>query len=244
MKPSVRIDSLPEEISLDQAVDAVYGEDLRWVEDKLRRSLSVLIECDKQLVPFLYRALRRALRGERDGRAMRCRLVAGRARPVAEAGESESAEAETARGILGRSLEDLGEAVRLAEADTVVVVPHLDLLTTTTRSGLGLEAREAIAWFYDNPDLVFLGFADPSFELPRAVEQVFGARRTVLGIPRERLPLVITRCEARKLGEEAFDPFRLYKYVSGLNAVRFRRVMEHFHDRLDYDPRQPAAAVG
>ncbi len=269
MQPSVRIDSLPVDLTLDEAVDAVYGDDLRWIEEKLRASLSVLVECDKQLVPFLYRALRRGLRREVEGNRLRCRLVAGRPRaastigtggatstsggaaqstsggapaggpPAPSAGQAED---ESAHGIIGRILEDLGSAVRAAESDSVIVMPHLDLLTTTTRSGLSLEARSAIAWFYENPDVVFLGFSDPTFELPKAVENVYSAKRTVTGIPRDTLRRVITRREARKLGHEELDPFRLYKYVSGLNVVKFRRILEHFHERLDFDPDRPEGA--
>ena len=75
MPVEVGIQELPEELTADDAVDAVYGDDLRWAEDKLRQGLSVLIECDKQLVSYVYSQIRSRLREERDGRRIACRFV-------------------------------------------------------------------------------------------------------------------------------------------------------------------------
>ena len=43
MAGRVRIDSLPEELTLDDAIEVAYGDELEWVEKKLRHGLSVLI---------------------------------------------------------------------------------------------------------------------------------------------------------------------------------------------------------
>ncbi len=43
---------------------------------------------------------------------------------------------------------ELSDIIRQKNTGGVVVLLHLDLLTTTTRSGLNLETRESIAWFY------------------------------------------------------------------------------------------------
>ena len=131
--------------------------------------------------------------------------------------------------------------VRASEPGTVVVIPHIDLLTTTTKSGLSLEAKEVIATIYENPDVLILGFKDPEFELPAVVERIFAAKRSLVGIPRDKVVRIITRREARKLGEDTFDPFSLYKYLSGCNAIRVRQILEHFHDRMDFDPLNPGA---
>ena len=228
MPARVRIDSLPEELTLDDAIGIAYGEDLDWIEGKLRRGLSVLVECDKQITLWLYRALRDRLKNPAGGTPLSCRLLAGRPR-----------EGERSQGVLASVLGELTEAVTSAEPGTVVVVPHLDILTTTTKSGLSLEAREATARFYENPDVVLLGFKDPSFELPKVIEDVFTARRTIIGIPRDRLPKLVLRREARKLGVDEFDPYSLYKFVSGVNAVKLRKILDTFSTRLDFDPSNP-----
>jgi cell division protease FtsH len=43
-------------------------------------------------------------------------------------------------------------------------------------------------------------------------------------VPRDRLRYLITQREARKLGR-GFDPYQLYKHISGVNAVRLRRLL-------------------
>ncbi len=239
------IKDLPQELTPEDAVEAVYGDDLRWAEDKLRQGLSVLFECDKQLVPYLYAQLRSRLREERDGHSMACRFVSGRPRrraadQPAESGEGEgggaAAQQEMQAGLLQMMVRELAEVVRASEPGTVVVVPHIDLLTTTTRSGLSLEAKEVIATIYENPAVLMLGFKDPEFELPAVVDRIFAAKRSLVGIPRDKLVRVITRREARKFGEDTFDPFSLYKYLSGVNAIRLRQILEHFHERMDFDP--------
>ena len=53
---------LPKALTLADAIEAAYGEDLDAVSEKLRRGASVLVECDKQLVTFFYSALRRRLK--------------------------------------------------------------------------------------------------------------------------------------------------------------------------------------
>lgn len=49
--------------------------------------------------------------------------------------------------------------MRGAVNERVLVLPHLDLLTTSV-GGLTSEAREVIPLLYENPELVFLGFRD------------------------------------------------------------------------------------
>lgn len=235
MSIDLPISQLPNDLTLEDAVEAAYHDDLDHVADKLRQGVSCLVECDKQLVPWFYAATRDRLRDQNAGRALRCRFVSGQ--PAQE--QQQAQQAGPMPSLLQLMIRQITEMVRSAEPGTVIVIPHLDLLTTTTRSGLSLEAKEVIALVYENPEVVLLGFKDPEFELPKTVESVFTAKRTVIGIPRDRLPRLILRREARKLGVETFDPFALYKYCSGLNVVRLRQILEQFQDRMDFDPRAP-----
>src|SRR5439155_22330665 len=94
----------------------------------------------------------------------------------------------------------------------------------TSQGGLTTEAREVVALLYENPELVWLGFKDPSFVLPKVIESLFPHRISLLGIPRPRLRHLVTRRESRKFGRQ-FNPWALYKHVSGVNAVRLRRLL-------------------
>ena len=49
---------LPAELNAFQAVDAAYPAEITRSLEALRRGLPVMIECDKELVPFYYRSLR------------------------------------------------------------------------------------------------------------------------------------------------------------------------------------------
>ncbi len=205
---------LPKELTAEQAVEAAYAEPLAEVASRLARGLPVLIEAEKELVPHVYINLRNRLKAA----GLQCLYLDGRPRstPNAAAGTP-------ACGFVGTMIHQLRDAVRGAVERRVVVLPHLDLLTTS-QGGLTAEAREVIPLLYENPELVWLGFRDPSFPLPRVIENLFPHHESLLGVPRQRLGRLVTQKESRKFGRE-FNPWGLYKYVSGVNAVRLRRLL-------------------
>ncbi|MEQ8790714.1 MAG: AAA family ATPase [Pirellulaceae bacterium] len=217
---------LPQELSAEQAVEAAYAADLARIAADVTRSLPVLVECDKDLSPFLFINLRARLKQA----GIKCVYLDGRPREGQAQPEIGSA------GFVGTMLSQLREAVRGAVEKRVVVLPHLDLLTTS-QGGLTTEAREVIPLLYENPELVWLGFKDPSFPLPPVIENLFPHRYSLLGVPRDRLKHLVTQREARKFGRE-LNPWSLYKYTSGMNAVRLRRVLSTLEGQ-DYpaDPR-------
>jgi len=211
MSTAIAERDLPQELTTEQAVEAAYSAELAEVASKLRRGLPVLVEADKDLAPFLYRDVRARLKA--DG--LQCHYLDGRPR-------TQDANA-LASGFVAVMLGQLRDAVRGAVERRVVVLPHLDLLTTG-QGGLTAEAREVIPLLYENPELVWLGFKDPSFSLPRVIENLFPHRASLLGIPRDRLRQLVTQREARKFGR-TFNPWGLYKYVSGVNPARLRRIL-------------------
>ncbi len=202
---------LPLQLSVEQAVETAYTAELAEIACDLTRSLPVLVECDKELAPYIFSALRGRLRQA----SLRCLYLDGRPR--------EGQQVDPMSGFVGLMLAQLREAVRGAVERRVVVLPHLDLLTTS-QGGLSPEAREVVPLLYENPELVWLGFKDPSFHLPRVIENLFPHRYSLLGIGRDRLRHLVTRGESRKFGRE-FNPWGLYKYVSGMNAVRLRKLL-------------------
>ncbi|MCR9201539.1 MAG: AAA family ATPase [Planctomycetaceae bacterium] len=200
---------LPQELSVEAAVEAAYASTLAETATDLLRGLPVLIECDKELMPFLFMNVRARLRQHE----LRCLFLDGRNPP----------EGQMPQGIISNMIGQLTDAVRGAVDQRVVVLPHLDLLVTS-QGGLTSEAKEVVALLYENPELVWLGFKDPSFSLPSVIENLFPHRHSLLGIARDRLPHLITQKEARKFGRR-FNPWTLYKYVSGMNAARLRRML-------------------
>ncbi|MGL4550599.1 MAG: LAGLIDADG family homing endonuclease, partial [Gemmataceae bacterium] len=219
---------LPQDLTNEDAVEAAYCTEMVEVASKLNRGLPTLIECDKDLTPFLYLNVRNRLRAVN----LRCIYLDGRPR-------QEDQQGPVPMGLMGTMIAHLREAVRGAVERRVVVLPHLDLLTTS-QGGLTGEAREVITLLYENPDLVWLGFKDPSFQLPKVIENLFPYRTSLLGINRTRLRHLVTRKESRKFGQGGFNPWGLYKYVSGINAVRLRKLLSTIESE-DY-PSDPKAA--
>lgn len=254
----LRLDDLPTELTADQAIEAAYAPDLDQLTDRLRSRLSVLVECDKLLTQHLYIAVRDRLRNE-GANGLGCVLISGQPQrrrrsgqdaPPAQRDEDTSAQDPSngqlgeRSGYLGTFLNNLRTA--LAEAigrdDQVLVLPHLDLLTTTTQSGLTDLAKETLAWIHENPDVLLLGFKDPSFEIPKPVEDLFTVKQSILGLRRDAIGKLLLRREARKFCDGELNAYRFFKYVSGLNAIRFRRLMRRFDTAPDYDPYRPETA--
>lgn len=205
---------LPAELTPPQAVEAAYAHELAEVASKLHRGLPCLIECDKDLAPYIYMNLRTRLRQHN----LQCSYLDGRPREGDQAPPGGMP-----MGLMGSMISQLRDAVRGSLEQRVIVLPHLDLLTTS-QGGLTGEAREVIVLLYENPAIVSLGFKDPSFPLPKVIESLFPHRVSMLGINRDRLRHLITQRESRKFGKP-FNPWALYKYVSGVNAVRLRKLL-------------------
>src|SRR5436309_4156682 len=228
MSVLIKENELPQELTAEQAVEAAYATELAEVASKLIRGLPTLIECDKDLGPFLYLNVRTRLRNVNP--PLRCLYLDGRPRADEQPGTMPM-------GMMGTMIAQLREAVRGAVERRVVVLPHLDLLTTS-QGGLTAEAREVIPLLYENPELVWLGFKDPSFPLPRVIESLFPYRTSLLGVARPRLRHLVTQREARKFVRQ-FNPWALYKHVSGVNPIRLRRLLSTLEGE-DYpiDPRR------
>ena len=220
---------LPTELTAFGAVDAAYPLELTRAYEALRRRLPVLIECEKELAPFLYRSLRDRLKV--DG--TRCLYLDGR-------GGGDLPAPPPGTGLVGAMIHQLREVVRGAVGERIVVLPHLDILSASGGGGgLGAEAREVIPLLYENPEVLWLGFKDPAFPVPAPIANLFPHREGIVGVPRDRLRHLITQREARKLGR-GLDPYELYKRVSGVNAVRLRRLLSSLTGE-DY-PADPARA--
>ena len=226
---TVAEDALPAELTVADAVTAAYPTEIARAAEDLLRGLSVLIDCEKELAPHLFKALRDRLK--RDGK--KTAYLDGRP-PATWEGPAPPG------GIVGMMIHQVREAVRGSTDERVIALPHLDLLVASGGAGLTSEAREVTALVYENPGVVWLGFRDPSFSIPEVITALFPRRQAILGVSRDRLTHLVTRRESRKLGR-SFSPYQLYKYVSGVNAVRLRRLLSTLEGE-DY-PSEPARAL-
>jgi cell division protease FtsH len=208
----VKEKDLPVELSPFQAVEAAYPCELQRCHESLSRRLPVMVECDKELTPYFYRCLRDRLKRDKK----RCVYLDGRPDP-------NQPPPPMPMGMMGTMIAQLRDIVRGSVEELVVVLPHLDLLVTSS-GGLTSEAREVIPLLYENPNILWIGFKDPSFVVPRVIENLFPHRESILGVPRERLEHLVTQRESRKFGK-TLNLYLLYKHISGVNAVRLRRLL-------------------
>jgi cell division protease FtsH len=110
---------LPASLTPDQAVEAAYSYELADTSHKLIRGLPVLIECDKELAPYLYKNVRDRLKQSK----LQCLYLNGQ--------QTAPTQGAVPMGLMGTMIGQLRDAVRGAVGQKVVVLPHLDLLTTS-----------------------------------------------------------------------------------------------------------------
>lgn len=219
---------LPDAVSAKDAILAAYPCELQQVQDALMRQLPVLIECEKGMVGYFYSVLRDQLKKS----DVRCHFIDGRLPPDQQDNPMMQ------QGIMGTMVSQIRDIVRGATDDhdtekkIVMVLPHIDLLTTST-GALTSEAKEVIPLLYENPNILWLGFRDFSFSLPKTITNLFTHKISIMGIPRDRVRHLVTKRESRKLGKDGLDAYRLYKNVSGIHAVKLRRILSSL-DGEDY----------
>src|SRR5437660_3856286 len=92
---------LPQDLTAEQAVELAYSAELAEVASKLQRGLPCLVECDKDLAPFLFINLRGRLRNAN----LRCLYLDGRPRQEEQAGPMQC-------GLISTMINQLREAVR------------------------------------------------------------------------------------------------------------------------------------
>src|SRR4051812_8888273 len=79
MNRNIPLTALPLAIRAEDAVEASCSADITFIEERLRRGQSVLVECDKELSFFLYMSVRDRLK--RRGEKTKIVLIDGRPAP-------------------------------------------------------------------------------------------------------------------------------------------------------------------
>src|SRR5271166_3096773 len=103
---------LPAELTPQQAVESAYAHELVEISSKLRLGLPCLVECDKDLAPFVFMHLRTRLRDAN----MRCVYLDGRPRE----GEQAPPPSLAPMGLMGMMIAQIRDAVRGALEKRVI----------------------------------------------------------------------------------------------------------------------------
>ncbi|MCJ8345208.1 AAA family ATPase, partial [bacterium] len=210
---SFNIEELPNELSEKQALEYAYNKEIAWNIRKLSSGISVLVECEKQLIPWLYMGIRSQLKNE----GYSLEFLDGRSLP---------GDLQDSGSVLRNMILQITYWVRNSSDKKVLVLPHLDLLASNSANeSLTTEAREILPLLYENPRIVFLAFKDPYFAFSKVIENLFPAKQKLLGIDRKCLDGLILQREARKF-PAGFNFQSLYQFVSGLNPVRLRQILQ------------------
>lgn len=217
----IKIDDLPENVSMYQAVENCYSNEVRFIWSRLKDGMSVLIRCEKQIIPYLQLIIKKKL--TKEGKQIA--IIDGR---------SDSSEAmQTSR--INKIVNHFRDIVYSSETDKIFLLPYLDIITSIAHGALSMEGKEIMTIIHENPFLVLAAFEDPDFPIPDLIAQAFPAKTELVGIPRNKLHKLITRSEARKFAEKELNVMELYKYISGLNPVKLRQIMQIFDSKADYN---------
>lgn len=220
----VEIESLPDRISDFEAVEKGYSEGIRHAVGRLSAGMSVLIRCEKAIIPFLQQILKKKLKG--FGKEIS--IIDGR-------DDSDR----TGASRISSIVTGLRSLIYSTDTETVHILPYIDVITSLSHGGLSMEGKEIMTIIHENPYLVLAAFEDPDFPLPDIICQAFPAKVEMLGIDRRILRHLVTSEEARKFSSGKINLMDLYGMVSGLNPVRLREILKVFSSKADLDPNNP-----
>lgn len=223
--PAPLLDGHPKTLSPREAVALAYGPEIAVVGSYLRAGLSVLVVCDKLVVPYLWDAIPKAARANMNRKLLEMPDDGGEGRSLRQ-----------------RQLAQLKTLIAALPDGEVLVVPHLDLLAGGTDGNLATEARELVELLYHvrdgthrGPEPLLLAFCDPSLTLPEVLAARFSVRYQLTGVPQR---VVDKDKSVRSLGQalvtadeannfSGYNPDDLYKNVAGMSPVRLRQAIAY-----------------
>lgn len=218
----------PEHLDPAGAVARAYGDEIDAIAASLRARLSVLVTCDKSVVPYLWPlVVARARVPPADdptaiGTTLEPRVL------ESKAGGGGGLFAQSAQQ---QQLEQFRQIVEELKPGQLLVVPHLDLLVGGTDK-LSREGADITELVYRAADRLILAFADRTLPVPEVLTSRFASRVELAGLRREvrvgqrEVPVgraLVTRDEARLW--EGYDPVAFFKVIGGLSPVRLREAM-------------------
>ena len=222
-------DAHPHRLTEAQAVEIAYRPYVKKLATFLRSRLSVLISCEKLVVPYLWRLIvDAAWAPAADGSLREIKLE-----PVLLSLPGEGSGASPMAG--GSRLEGLREVIKELKPEQVLVIPNLDLIGGGGEKNLNRESRELTEVIYEALDRLVLAFADPSLPPPEVIASRFAVRTAVEGLDRAAMggdgkgvPMakaLITADEAAMF--KGFDAGDFYKNIAGLSPIRLRQAMAY-----------------
>jgi ATP-dependent 26S proteasome regulatory subunit len=224
----------PATINEGDATRIAYDSNVREAASFLRAGLSVLVSCEKLVVPHLAEHIVR-VSGQEP-----CVLSV----PTTQEDKTEPPidMRQVGTSLRQRMLAQLRDLLRETTAGQVLVLTQLDLLGGGSDATLANETRDLVDLVYSAEGVVLLGFSDPSLTLPEVLAARFAVRIACEGSPRSvRHPqygdvqpierTLVTVAEAERFA--GLDQVDFYKYVAGLNPVRLRQAIRYAYEETE-----------
>lgn len=226
----------PDAISDGDATRLAYHAYVQEAASLLRAGLSVLVSCDKLVVPHLARHI--VMLSDQEPRVLEVPAPSGED----TAPPADMRDQMRTTSLRQRLLNSLREILQDLAQGQVLVITHLDLLGGGSDSALANETRDLVDLLYGAEDQIVLAFSDPSLTVPEVLASRFAVRMSFEGSPRnvlhsedgsvqpiERALLTVQEAE-RFAGVDTAD---FYKYVAGLNPVRLRQAVRYSYQETE-----------
>jgi transitional endoplasmic reticulum ATPase len=198
-------------------IQLIYQEDIDHIITELSIGLSVLIKCDKIISNYLMQAIRE-----------KSQLP------------SEILDIDQLDNAVSNNLntEQLKKLIKTSSTpdnqDTILMIPHLDLLAGGHSSYLADGGRDLTQLLYRNSERPLLAFTDITFDIPEILSSRFSTTKVISGIKKEinidGIPQLAVNCiipdeEANVFSD--FDPEELYRVISGMNPIKIRQAITY-----------------
>ncbi len=204
-----------------QASGKVYQEKIDRIITDLGNAFSVLVVCDKRIGSYI------------QGNLVEYMPMHG-LEPICPVDPNNVLSMDVMRAPDSKMLEALSS---FADKQKVVILPHLDLLTTVEEGRLSLFTRDIIlqALYINEMDACLLGFRDPSLNIPPVIERFFDTVIRVDAMSPDTFLSVLSQDQARCFNRDLIDDslrMQLYQAISGLNVVEFLKLMNRIETRF------------
>ncbi len=212
------------------AVHVAHQEYIEQIVSRLSLGNSLLCVCDKSITDDLIEWIGIELKSRKH------KIERVRSLPSQEEGLKENHDnRNNIENMVGGLYEQLSYLDSQEDQATVLVIDHLDLMTTNLDGSAMSVANDIVYWLNIYTGTPVLAFADPELPLRKVIENIFSEKITIPPFKREDLFRLLRPEEAEKISFSKFkipDQIRLYQYISGLSIKRLRWLMRLIHDKF------------
>jgi len=191
----------------------VYDKEIKQIVDRIFWGSSTLVRMENEILPYIIEPIFNEFNrrnNERDVNKRRKIKLLGLEIDTSDLGY---------QGMLAK----FHEEVKTDEAD-VFLFPHIDLMTAAD-TGLTGVTKQFIQIISSYPEITIIGFFDPNIYTHETIKEHFSSKIEIFGLNRKTIPKLFFDFERKIFEQLGLQPVKMFKYVSGLNAVRFRKLI-------------------